>query len=33
MCRTRYELSIASDTEMENGEGQVSAMTPLQDLK
>lgn len=29
VCRIRYELSIASDTEVENGEGQVSAITPV----
>ena len=29
VCRTRYELSIASDTEMENGEGQVSALRSI----
>lgn len=26
MCRTRYELSMASDPDMENGDGQVSIM-------
>lgn len=31
MYRTRYELSIASETEMENGEGQVSTISHSSD--
>ncbi len=29
VCRTRYELSMASDADMENGDGQVSIMSLL----
>ena len=30
VCRTRYEVSAASDTDMESAEGQVSILTLFQ---